>query len=162
MENFTWILISNSERCLNLNQWDLAKDFLNQSKIRLETANRVIDQGMYAYSIRQSQEAVELALKGAMRLLGIDFPKWHDISPILIELSDEFPEHFRNEIHNLSEISEKLVSLREPAMYGDENLGLGPSALFSRSDSMEILKDAEYCYEKIENLFKFFENKNKK
>lgn len=57
-----------------MNQKTLAKDYLKQADIRLNTAKRVINENMYAYAIRQSQEAVELALKGAMRLIGIDFP----------------------------------------------------------------------------------------
>ncbi|MEM2746768.1 MAG: HEPN domain-containing protein, partial [Candidatus Caldarchaeum sp.] len=58
---------------------DVARSLLNQSARRLETARRELKEGSLAYSIRSSQEAVELALKAALRLLGIEYPKKHDV-----------------------------------------------------------------------------------
>jgi len=142
-----------------LNQEDLAKDYLKQADIRFETAKRVINENMYAYAIRQSQEAVELALKGAMRLIGVDFPKWHDIGETLRKEKDKFPENFLKDIPKLSAISEKLLALREPAMYGDENLNLGPSDLFNKSDTREVLNDTEFCLKKVKNLFETFKKR---
>ncbi|MDW8074126.1 MAG: HEPN domain-containing protein, partial [Nitrososphaerota archaeon] len=60
---------------------DAAKALLIQSARRLETARRELNEGSIAYSIRSSQESVELALKAALRLLGIEYPKKHDVSP---------------------------------------------------------------------------------
>ncbi|MBD3212118.1 MAG: hypothetical protein GF311_05855 [Candidatus Lokiarchaeota archaeon] len=91
-----------------------------------------------------------------MRFIGVDFPKWHDVGGTLEKEINRFPESFRRHIPKLAFISEMLAALREPAMYGDENLNLGPSALFNKADTIEVLRDAEYCYNKVKKLFESF------
>ncbi len=36
-------------------------------------------------AVRRAQEGVELALKGALKLLGVDYPKVHDVAPVFSE-----------------------------------------------------------------------------
>ena len=64
---------------MSLNNKNLAKDYLNEANFRVETAENVINKKAYAYCVRQCQEAVELSLKAALRIVGLDYPKWHDI-----------------------------------------------------------------------------------
>jgi HEPN domain-containing protein len=144
------------ERFLNLSQIELAKDYLKQANLRLQTAERVLEKDAFAYSIRQSQEGVELALKAALRLVGIDFPKWHNVGPLLEKEREKFPEVFKQRISKLALISEKLSNLREDAMYGNEQKGKGPSSLFTKADSEEILDEANLCLNEVENLFEKF------
>ena len=141
-----------------MSQKELAKDYLTQSRLRLKTAKRVFkDEEAYSYCIRQSQEAVELALKSALRLTGIDFPKWHDIGDVLIKEESKFPEEFKEKIEKLALISEKLTALREPAMYGDESIDKAPSKLFKKQDAVKIIEQAEFCFNSVEELFESFE-----
>jgi HEPN domain-containing protein len=145
-----------------LSQKELAKDYLTQSRLRLETAKRVFeDEEAYAYCIRQSQEAVELALKSSLRLIGIDFPKWHDIGEVLIRENDKFPKEFKEKIQKLAWISEKLTALREPAMYGDESIDKAPSKLFKREDAKKIIEQAEFCFNSVKDLFALFQKSSK-
>lgn len=140
-----------------MNQKELAEDYLTQSKLRLSTAKTALKEGAYAYCIRQSQEAVELALKSSLRLIGIDFPKWHDVGEILIKEKGKFPEEFKANIQKLASISEKLNALREPAMYGDESIDKGPSELFNKEDAVKIIEETEFCLNNVKNLFEIFE-----
>ncbi len=140
-----------------MSQKELAKNYLTQSKLRLTTAKRVIVDGAYGYCIRQSQEAVELALKSSLRLVGIDFPKWHDIGEVLIREKDKFPDIFKAKIQNLAKISEKLAALREPAMYGDESIDKAPSKIFNKKDALKIVEETEFCIDSVKNLFDIFE-----
>ncbi|MEM1674665.1 MAG: HEPN domain-containing protein [Candidatus Bathyarchaeia archaeon] len=64
--------------------------------------------GNYAFTIRQSQEAVELALKGALRLMVIEPPKWHDVGPVIKRHRNLFPEWFRVRIDEIASISRRL------------------------------------------------------
>ena len=66
-----------------MNQKDLAEDYINNAKIRIKTAENVIEESFYAFCFRLCQEATELSLKAALILVGIDFPKWHDIGALL-------------------------------------------------------------------------------
>jgi len=137
-----------------LNQLDFAKAYLNESKLRLETAQNVIDKDAYAYCIRQSQEAVELSLKAALRLIGIDFPKWHDVGIVLIKEKERFPTTFQDNIHKLASISKYLAAQREPAMYGEEISRKSPSSMFSKEDAQDAIKKAKICIEDVEKLFR--------
>ncbi len=144
-----------------MNQKDLAEDYINNAKIRLKTAENVIEERFYAFCFRLCQEATELSLKAALRLVGIDFPKWHDIGALLKKEQNKFPENFQDKILRLAEISEKLTELRELAMYGDEKNSKPASSLFNEKKSKDAIKDAKYCIEQVENLFDLLVKENK-
>ena len=74
-----------------MNNLDMAKSYLKQAEERVKHAEEALKTGNYAYTIRQSQESVELALKGALRLLAIEPPKWHDVGPIIKNHKELFP-----------------------------------------------------------------------
>jgi len=59
----------------------MARGYLEEARRRIRTAKLALEEGAYAYCIRQCQEAVKLALKSALRLYGIEAPKWHDVAP---------------------------------------------------------------------------------
>ncbi len=133
-----------------LKNTQIAQSLLNQAARRLETAERELKSGSLAYSVRSSQEAVELGLKAALRLIGIEYPKKHDVSTVLIRFRDKFPPWFP--IGELATISRKLSEKRELAMYGDE-LSMTPAdQLFDRSDAEEALVLAKKTYENVKKL----------
>jgi HEPN domain-containing protein len=75
-----------------LDNVELAKSNLKQAEERLKHAREALDSGNYPCVVRQSQEAVELSLKGALRLAGIELPKWHDVGPLLRREKARFPQ----------------------------------------------------------------------
>lgn len=121
----------------------MAKSYLRQAGERVRHAEEAMETGNYAYTIRQSQEAVELALKGILRLVAIEPPKWHDVGPILKKHRELFPEWFKAEVDTLASISRKLRREREPSMYGDEETGTPPDQLYSHMDAEEALEYAK-------------------
>ncbi|MEM4141107.1 MAG: HEPN domain-containing protein [Nitrososphaeria archaeon] len=78
-----------------MNNIELAVSYIDEARRRLKTAENALKEKAYAYCIRQSQESVELALKAALRLVGIEPPKAHDVGPILLSEKERFPEWFR-------------------------------------------------------------------
>ena len=74
-----------------MNNRKMAQSYLRQAMERLIHAEEALRKGNYPYTIRQSQEAVELSLKGVLRLTGIEPPKWHDVGPILKKEKTRFP-----------------------------------------------------------------------
>ncbi|MEM2914451.1 MAG: HEPN domain-containing protein, partial [Candidatus Bathyarchaeia archaeon] len=66
-----------------MNNVELAKSNLRQAEERFKHAKEALEAGNYPYVIRQCQEAVELSLKAALRVTGVEPPKWHDVGPIL-------------------------------------------------------------------------------
>jgi len=132
----------------------MARDYIENSKIILEEALEAFRKGVYNRVIRLSQESVELALKGMLRLIGIEYPKVHDVSDVLNENRDRFPSKYRSEIDYLIEASTWLTEKRGVAMYGDERKGIPPSKLFTYDDAKKALEYANKVYQIVELLFK--------
>jgi len=55
---------------------DMALGHLRQAEIRLQTARSAREQAHWPFAVRQAQECVELALKAALNVVGLDPPKW--------------------------------------------------------------------------------------
>jgi HEPN domain-containing protein len=104
----------------------MARSYIRQALERIKHAEEALESGNYPYVVRQSQEAVELLLKAALRLAGVEPPRWHDVGPILRREVDRFPEWFRREIPKLARISKRLRREREPSMYEYEEAGIPP------------------------------------
>ncbi len=49
-----------------MNSKEMAESYLMEGEIRLKTARSALGDGHFAYAVRQSQESVEMALKGAL------------------------------------------------------------------------------------------------
>ncbi|MEM3961462.1 MAG: HEPN domain-containing protein [Sulfolobales archaeon] len=129
-----------------MNNISMAQSYLRQAEERIRHAKEALDRGNYPYVIRQCQESVELLLKAALRLVGVEVPKWRDVGPVLRREAQRFPEWFQAEIPALARISRKLRREREPSMYGDEESGIPPDELYDRSDAEEALDYASKVY----------------
>lgn len=127
---------------------------MREAGYRIETARRALNQRKYAYCLRQSQEAVELSLKGALRLKGIEYPKFHDVSDVLLGSSELFPAGFSSKISEFAEVSRKLSEKREASMYGFEELGRGPNQLISRESARTAFNSAQEVFKACKALFK--------
>jgi len=95
--------------------------------------------------IREARELVELALKGMLRAVGVDPPKWHDVGPVLLEQADAFDESIRGQLPRLAEISLWLRKEREFAFYGD--IDFIPTEQYSVSDAERAIADANEVFE---------------
>ena len=141
-----------------MNNLEMAKSYERQAQERLRHAREALGDGNYPYVVRQSQEAVELLLKAALRAAGIEPPKWHDVGPVLRKNAERFPEWFQKEIPRLARISRRLRREREPSVYGDEEMGVPPDELYFREDAEEALEMAEYTYRVVSKLISEFES----
>ena len=131
---------------------EIARAYIEEAERGIRVAEMMLREKAYAYSIRQCQEAVELLLKASLRLIGIEPPKWRDIGPVLIEFSDRFSDWFRDKIPELAAISRWLRREREPSMYGDEELGLPPTKLYTEPYALKALEGAKLVYAYVRKL----------
>jgi len=130
----------------------VGKSYLRQARARLEDAKDASAEANYPYAVRLSQECVELSLKAVLKLVGIDYPKIHDVSDILIEVKDRFPNWFKAEINFLRDSSKILVKKREPSLYGSEEAFLSPDEVMNKDDAEDAVMRAEKIYNLCENL----------
>jgi len=129
-----------------------AQAMLKRAIIILDEAKSLRSKGAWNLVVRRCQEAVELALKGALVSVGIQPPRVHDVGPTLKEHSEKFPPEFRQYIPQLASISRALRAERELSFYGDEESGMPPEALYTSDDADDALKKAEFVLEKCQNL----------
>ncbi len=67
-----------------MNNIELAKAYLEEACRRVRVARWTLSE--YAYHIRQCQEAAELSLKAALKLVNIEPPKIRDVGPVSYSL----------------------------------------------------------------------------
>ena len=119
----------------------LAQSYLVKAQKRLLALRLLFEHEAYSDVVREAQEAVELALKGMLRQVGIEPPKWHDVGALLVEQADRFPPQVRAKLGDLSRISAWLRKEREFSFYGE--VDFVPTERYSRADAERALQDAE-------------------
>ena len=120
---------------------ELARSYLRKATDRLEILDLLLRKEAYSDVIREAQEIVELALKGRLRAVGVEPPKWHNVGPILQEQRGRLPDSVRGEVDELARISAWLSDEREASFYGD--VELVPNEAYDRNDAEHAIADAQ-------------------
>ena len=94
---------------------DLAADYVRRAEVRLKALDVLIEGESWADVVRESQEIVELALKGLLRSCGIDPPRIHDVSDVLVAERERLPEAVREGLEELTGISGATASWHSTA-----------------------------------------------
>lgn len=123
----------------------LAQSYLTKAATRLKILPILMKDKAYSDVIRESQEIVELALKGILREVGVEPPKWHDVGPLIIEFKDRFPEQVTKNAEKLAAISKWLRKEREFAFYGEADFI--PTEEYDLKDAERAVKDAKFVVE---------------
>jgi len=129
---------------------ELARSYLTKAGVRRRVLEVLAEQTAWSDVVREAQELVELALKGALRLIGLDPPHWHDVGPLLVEHRTMFPEWFADLVPRLAEISHWLRREREFAFYGD--VDLIPTEVYRDADGQRAISDALEVLAAVEHL----------
>jgi HEPN domain-containing protein len=130
----------------------IAKAYLRQAEARLKDAKDALFEGNYPYAVRLSQECVELSMKAVLKIVGIEYPKIHDVSDVMVDVKDRFPDWFKMELEFLRESSKVLLKKRELSLYGGEEAFLSPEDVISRGDAEDATERAAKTYELCRKL----------
>ncbi|MER3455363.1 MAG: DNA-binding protein [candidate division GAL15 bacterium] len=123
-----------------------ARAYVEQAGVILEEAKSLRERGAWNLVVRRCQESVELSLKGALRAVGVEVPKVHDVGLTVQEHAGRFPAHLRGQVSRMVLISRRLGRERELAFYGDEDAGTPPQALYREQDAELALQDAQQAF----------------
>lgn len=121
---------------------ELARDYLNRAEVRLRAVDVLFEAGSWADVVREAQEVVELALKGLLRACGVEAPRIHDVSDVLLAERDRLPAAMRAQVPRLAAISKDLRRDRELAFSGAEDLT--PSSFYSEEDAARARDGARF------------------
>ena len=131
---------------------DLARSYLEKATKRRRVLEVLLEEEGYSDVVREAQELVELALKGMLRFIGVDPPKWHDVGPILLEQAGAFDEPIRAHLPRLAAVSAWLRKEREFAFYGD--VDFIPTEQYGLADAERAMADALFVLECADQLIR--------
>ena len=125
----------------------LAADYVRRASARLRAIDVLYEVGSWADVVRESQEVVELALKGLLRSARIDPPRVHDVAEVLEAERSQLPASLANDVDRLAAASRLLRRDRELAFYGAEDLT--PSDFYRERDGDEARAVARLVVELV-------------
>jgi HEPN domain-containing protein len=125
----------------------LAADYIRRAGNRLAALDVLFELESWADVVRESQEAVELALKALLRFSFIEVPRVHDVSQLLRDERDRLPESVHPHLESLAASSKSLRRDRELAFYGSEDLT--PSDFYQRADAEQAREQARRVVEVV-------------
>jgi len=128
-----------------LTNLSLAQSYLKKASDRLEILDLLLRKGAYSDVVREAQKLVELALKGMLRAVGIEPPKFHDVGGLLLEHRDKFAADIVPALERLAAVSKKLRKERELAFYGD--IDFIPIEEYGPDDAKEAMEGAQFVLE---------------
>jgi HEPN domain-containing protein len=120
----------------------LASDYINRAGLRLKAVQVLLNEKAYADVVRESQESVELALKGLLRHCQVEVPRIHDVSDVLQNHRSALPHSLQPHVDGLADVSRALRRDRELAFYGTEDLT--PSEFYKKKDAERALESAQW------------------
>lgn len=120
----------------------LAQSLLKKATDRLDILDLLLKKGAYSDVVREAQEIVELALKGMLRAVGVEPPKFHDVGGLLIEHKGKYDEEISKNLERAATISKRLKKERELAFYGD--IDFIPTEEYNIDDAREAMEGANF------------------
>lgn len=129
---------------------EMARSYARQARWILEEAERHQQGGAWHLVVRRCQEAVELALKAALRAAGLEIPHVHDVGIFFLDHAERFPDFLAKQLDRVVSISRRLREEREISFYGDDAVGAPPDRLYAAQDAEEALGDARFVLELCE------------
>jgi HEPN domain-containing protein len=95
--------------------------------------------------VRRAQEAVEIALKGALKIMGVDYPKVHDVAQLFTEqLRQKRKVQDMKALQRIEEISLWLAQSRTPSFYFEHEYGT--------EDAEKALEDSAFVLTEMKKL----------
>ncbi|MXZ36660.1 MAG: HEPN domain-containing protein [Holophagales bacterium] len=124
----------------------LAADHLRRAQARLRALDVLYDAESWADVVRESQEVVELALKGLLHAVGVDPPRVHDVADVLEAERGRLPPEVANDLEGLTAASRSLRRDRELAFYGAPDIV--PSGFYSKADASGAREMARFVVDR--------------
>jgi HEPN domain-containing protein len=122
----------------------MGRRYIEEARARMELVEIAVQRRLTSVVVREAQECVELFLKGALRLVGVEPARTHDPAEVLLREAARFPEWFRSQLEFLAPISTELAGDRGLAFYGDERQEIGPQDLFDEADAERAAENMKF------------------
>ncbi len=128
----------------------LAEAYLQKATARIDVLELLSAKQAWSDVVREAQEIVELALKGMLRYVGVEPPKWHDVGGTVREYRDRFPALLPEELDRLVAVSSWLRKERESSLYGD--IDFIPTEQYGPDAGRRALDDATFVLDVVTRI----------
>lgn len=133
---------------------EMARSHVRHARRFLDEAERYRGDEAWNLVVRRCQEAVELALKALLRGAAIEVPHVHDVGVFVREHADRLPPTLTAHLDDIVSISRRLRQERELALYGDDEAGAPPEALYTVRDAAQALADGRFVVGLVEDALR--------
>ena len=119
-----------------MNNFELGDRLLGEAEEYYEEMLRAYERGSWNVVVRRAQEVVELSLKGLIKMMGIEYPREHDVGDFFERVCKE--KGIEIDVETLDQIkrtSSRLARERAPAFYMEE--------LYNEEQAREAKEGAE-------------------
>lgn len=130
----------------------IAQEYLQRARTRRPALDTFLAAGLHGDVMRQAQEISELVLKGALRFVGVEPPKRHDVHDIVGQFLARLPPEWGQVVGELRTALARLAEERSRAFYGDEERGIPASELFGEEDARQAMAIADQLLAMYERL----------
>jgi HEPN domain-containing protein len=118
---------------------------LNDAEIYYEEMQSMYDKERWNIVVRRAQEVVELSLKGILKMMGIEYPKIHNVAPLFVKLVQEKGIKLEESmVERILIISEILAKERGPSFYSEK--------IYPKKDADEAKKGAKEILEWVNKI----------
>jgi HEPN domain-containing protein len=131
---------------------DLAFSYLKKAKIRLKLIQLAFELDGYSDVVHDAQALVELCVKGMLLSEGINVPKFHEVSNLLIEHREKFPVIAQEAFPRIIKISKTLRRNRELSFYGDDDFI--PTDEYTDEEALEAIENTKFVLQIAESVIK--------
>lgn len=121
----------------------VARDYLRRAQTRRLALDTFLAAELHGDVMRETQEIVELVLKGALRFVGVEPPKRHDVHDIVERFLGRLPAEWAQVVGELRAMLDRLAEERGRAFYGDEVSGTPSSELYGPGDARQAVAIAD-------------------
>ena len=123
------------------------KKLIAESGELLKEAKRACQSSLYNIAVRRSQETVELGLKGLLMIMGIEYPKIHDVGMVFYEQAKKKAVKIEEkDLERIKSVSSQLAKEREASFYMEKD--------YIREEAEEASEAAEFVFSKITEIMK--------
>jgi len=144
-----------------LDQFEYAENLLRKAEVSLSQAKEGLKRYTSSYSsiIANCQNAIELSTKAIFKLVGLEFPRSHQLlfeqkkegkkirESVKKLLQSNFPKYFayKEELPRVIFLTYFWGQFYTIAKYGIDELNLPPDELFKKEDAELAVSHAELC-----------------
>jgi HEPN domain-containing protein len=130
----------------------LSRSLVTQARQRLLLVQTAVEAGYHAVAVRESQEVMELALKGMLRAVGVEPAKVHDVGLDLKGAREMLENTGVESVEELCRISKRWRKERELSFYGEVDFLPGES--YNTGEAREAFSEAQFCVEAAETVLR--------